>query len=74
MSPRWRQDGKVTNVTLKSGEVISAGFLVNASRPRAALTAPMAGPDVPIEPRKRTLFVFDCARPAYSADLRGASS
>src|SRR5438876_1229055 len=57
-----RQGGKITNVTLKSGAVISADFLVNASGPRAALTARMAGLDVPVEPRKRTLFVFDCAR------------
>ncbi len=52
----------VTSVTLKSGAVVRAGTVVNASGPRAALTARMAGLDVPVEPRKRTLFVFDCAR------------
>ncbi|MDH6232221.1 glycine/D-amino acid oxidase-like deaminating enzyme [Mesorhizobium soli] len=65
-----RQGGKVSSVTLKSGQVVGAGTIVNASGPRAALTARMAGLDVPIEPRKRTLFVFDCARtPEGSANV-----
>ncbi|MXN17871.1 FAD-dependent oxidoreductase [Pseudooceanicola sp. GBMRC 2024] len=58
-----RRDGaRVNAVTLASGAVIGAGTVVNASGPRAALTARMAGLDIPVEPRKRTLFVFDCAR------------
>ena len=56
-----RDGAAVTSVTLKSGAVIAAGTVVNASGPRAALTARMAGLDIPVEPRKRTLFVFDCA-------------
>lgn len=57
-----RAGNSVTDVTLKSGAVVRAGTVVNASGPRAALTARMAGLDVPVEPRKRTLFVFDCAQ------------
>ncbi|MCP8894971.1 FAD-binding oxidoreductase [Shinella daejeonensis] len=57
-----RDGDRVTSVTLKSGAVVKAGTVVNASGPRAALTARMAGLDIPVEPRKRTLFVFDCAR------------
>lgn len=57
-----REGGQVTSVTLKSGAVVGAGTVVNASGPRAALTARMAGLDVPVEPRKRTIFVFDCAK------------
>jgi glycine/D-amino acid oxidase-like deaminating enzyme len=57
-----RAGNRVTGVTLKSGTTVAAGTVVNASGPRAALTARMAGLDVPVEPRKRTLFVFDCAR------------
>ena len=57
-----RAGDAVTSVTLKSGVTIQAGTVVNASGPRAALTARMAGLDVPVEPRKRTLFVFDCAK------------
>ncbi len=56
-----RDGARVTSVTLQSGAVVQAGTIVNASGPRAALTARMAGLDVPVEPRKRTLFVFDCA-------------
>lgn len=56
-----RDGNAVTSVTLKSGAVVRAGTIVNASGPRAALTARMAGLDIPVEPRKRTLFVFDCA-------------
>lgn len=56
-----RQGDAVTSVTLKSGIVVNAGTIVNASGPRAALTARMAGLDIPVEPRKRTLFVFGCA-------------
>lgn len=56
-----RTGDRVTGVTLASGTEIAAGTVVNASGPRAALTARMAGLDIPVEPRKRTLFVFDCA-------------
>ncbi|MGD9865233.1 MAG: NAD(P)/FAD-dependent oxidoreductase [Pseudodonghicola sp.] len=57
-----RDGDTVTTVTLKSGAVVAAGTVVNASGPRAAQVARMAGLDIPVEPRKRTLFVFDCAQ------------
>lgn len=41
-----RDWGRVTSVTLKSGAVVQAGTIVNASGPRAALTARMAGLDL----------------------------
>lgn len=56
-----RDGNAVTSVTLKSGAVVQAGTVVNAAGPRAAQVAGMAGLDIPVEPRKRTLFVFDCA-------------
>ena len=57
-----RRGHRLTHVTLTSGETIAAGAVVNASGSRAALTARMARLEVPVEPRKRTSFVFDCAR------------
>lgn len=66
------EGNRVTSVALKSGATVKAGTVVNASGPRAALTARMAGLDVPVEPRKRTSFVFDCARtPEGTATVNG---
>jgi glycine/D-amino acid oxidase-like deaminating enzyme len=61
-------DDKVTRVMLSSGEQINAGYIVNASGPRAVLTARMAGLDVPVEPRRRYSFVFD-AETSLDRDL-----
>jgi len=54
---------RVESVTLKSGEVINCGQVLNASGPRAALTAAMAGIDIPVEPRKRFTWVFRAEEP-----------
>lgn len=59
---------RVESVTLKSGEVVSCGQLVNASGPRAAATARMAGIDVPVEPRKRFSWIFKADK-ALDRDL-----
>ena len=67
-----RSGDRITGVTLKSRAVVQAGTVVNASGPRAGLTAQMAGIPLPVEPRKRTLFVFDCAQtPEGSAAVNG---
>lgn len=58
-----RNGNQVTGVTLASGETISAGTIVNASGPRGAVTARMAGFDLPVEPRRRYTFIFDTAEP-----------
>ena len=54
---------KVESVTLKSGEVINCGAVINASGPRAILTSRMAGIEIPVEPRKRYTFIFDAEQP-----------
>lgn len=54
---------RIESVTLKSGEVIACGHVVNASGPRALLTAKMAGLDIPVEPRKRFSFIFSAEWP-----------
>ncbi len=58
-----RSRERVTAVTLASGETVACGTLVNASGPRAAVTARMAGLELPVEPRKRYTVVFDAAEP-----------
>ena len=54
---------RVTHVTLASGESVSCGTLVNASGPRAARTAAMAGIGLPVEPRKRFTWIFTAETP-----------
>lgn len=54
---------QVTGVTLRDGTRIACGKVVNASGPRARLTAQMAGIDLPVEPRKRYTYVIDAERP-----------
>ncbi len=54
---------RVESVTLKSGEVISCGKVLNASGPRAVLTSRMAGIDIPVEPRKRFTWMFKAEQP-----------
>ncbi|MGI9316409.1 MAG: NAD(P)/FAD-dependent oxidoreductase [bacterium] len=58
-----RAGDKVTSVTLESGETINAGIIVNASGPRAAVTANMVGLDLPVEARRRYTFIFDAETP-----------
>lgn len=54
---------RVESVTLKSGEVVSCGTVVNASGPRAILTSRMAGIEIPVDPRKRYTYIFDAEKP-----------
>ena len=54
---------RIESVTLKTGEVVACGHLVNASGPRAAVTARMAGIDIPVEPRKRFTWIFAAEKP-----------
>ena len=58
-----RTGNAVTSVTLGCGSQVGCGTVVNASGPRAAATARMAGLDIPVVPRKRYTFVFDAAEP-----------
>ncbi|NKC12063.1 MAG: FAD-dependent oxidoreductase [Gammaproteobacteria bacterium] len=58
-----RHGDRVASVTLRSGEIIAAGHVVNASGPRAAVTARMAGLYIPVEPRRRYTFIFDAQKP-----------
>ncbi len=54
-----REGNRVTGVTLDSGDTLETGLIVNAARPNAGAVAQMAGLALPVEPRKRTVFVFE---------------
>jgi glycine/D-amino acid oxidase-like deaminating enzyme len=54
---------RIESITLKSGEIITCGTVVNASGPRAVLTSRMAGIELPVEPRKRYTFIFAAEKP-----------
>ena len=54
---------KVDSVTLATGEVVACGQVVNATGPRGARTAALAGLEIPVEPRKRFTWIFSAERP-----------
>ena len=55
-----RKGSRIESVRLAGGETVACGTVVNASGPYGGRTARMAGLHLPVEPRKRCLFVFDC--------------
>lgn len=58
-----RTGGRIDSVTLANGDVVACGTVVNATGPRGAVTAQMAGIDIPIEPRKRFTWIFSAENP-----------
>ncbi|RWN59257.1 FAD-binding oxidoreductase [Mesorhizobium sp.] len=59
-----RQGDRVTGVSLDNGERLDAGIVVNAAGPNAGKVSAMAGLVLPVEPRKRNVFIFE-AREKY---------
>ncbi len=55
--------GTLKEVQLASGESITAQRIINCAGPRANEVAAMVGLDLPVEPRIRSSFVFDCRTP-----------
>ncbi len=51
-----RDADRISGVRLADGSVIDATWVVNAAGPRAAEVATMAGVELPVRPRKRTVF------------------
>lgn len=60
-----RQGDRVTSVGLDNGDKVEAGIVINAAGPNAGKVAGMAGLALPVEPRKRNVFVFE-AREKYA--------
>ena len=54
---------RVVSVRLESGRVVGCGTVVNAAGCWAPQIADMVGLELPVEPRARTSFVFDCRTP-----------
>ena len=54
-----RDGSRVIAVRLGSGERLEAGTVINAAGPSAGRVAAMAGVVLPVEPRKRSVFVFE---------------
>ena len=58
-----RDGGRIAAVRLADGRVLSCGVVVNAAGPAAGDVAAMAGLAIPVEPRKRSVFVLACRTP-----------
>ena len=54
-----REGDRLTGVTLADGSTFSADIVINAAGPNAGKVAALAGIDLPVEPRKRSVFVFE---------------
>lgn len=58
-----RAAGRVTAVDLASGTRVAPGVLVNAAGAWAGEVAAQAGVALPVEPRRRMVYVFECRTP-----------
>lgn len=54
---------RVTAVELESGRRVACAHVINSAGPRADAVARMVGLELPVEPRVRSTFVFDCHEP-----------
>lgn len=64
-----RQAGRVHSARLRAGGEIACGTLVDAAGYHAADIAALAGLSLPVRPRKRFVFVFDCRERIEKAPL-----
>lgn len=64
-----RTGRRVVAAMLASGQRVACGTLVDAAGIRAADIAAMAGLVLPVRPRKRMVYVFDCRSPVPGLPL-----
>jgi glycine/D-amino acid oxidase-like deaminating enzyme len=57
------EGGRVRSVRLGDGSTLDCETVVNAAGPWAARVAAMAGVELPVRARRRTVFVLDCPGP-----------
>ncbi len=62
-------DDAVRAVRLADGRRIETDWVVNAAGPRAAGVAAMVGTDLPVRPRKRNVYHFECRATLADAPL-----
>lgn len=55
--------GRVTGITAKRSGAIATGRLVNATGPWSGLVAHLAGVELPVEPVRRQVYIFQPAAP-----------
>jgi sarcosine oxidase len=58
-----KSDNRLDGIELKQAGRFNAGIIVNAAGPWSGDVAEMIGCPLPVEPRKRMTFVFDCRSP-----------
>jgi sarcosine oxidase len=69
-----RDGSTVMGVRLADGRRIASDRVVNAAGPRAAEVAAMAGLELPVHPRKRCVYHFDCRQRIGTTPLTIAPS
>jgi glycine/D-amino acid oxidase-like deaminating enzyme len=61
--------GRIGHVMVGDGKRIACGTVVNAAGPNVGRVAKLAGVNLPVEPRKRTVFRFTCPEPPNNIPL-----
>ena len=69
-----RDGAGISGVRLADGSTIATELVVNAAGPRAASVAAMVGAELPVRPRKRFVYHFDCRERLGPAPLTIAPS